>query len=39
MSQAVYVKPAIPYGTKVFDEPAATNAPPSPASRKAGTVN
>lgn len=29
MSQAVYMKPAIPYGTKVFDEPAATNAPPS----------
>ena len=36
MSQAVYMKPAIPYGTKVFDEPAATNAPPS---HKAGTVN
>jgi hypothetical protein len=36
MSQAIYVKPAIPYGTKVFDEPAATNAPPS---RKAATTN
>ena len=30
MSQAVYAKPPIPYGTKVFEEPkAGTNAPPS----------
>ena len=36
MGQSVYMKPAIPYGTKFYDEPAATNRPPS---RKVVTCN